>query len=362
MEIYILDKDFNRLKIIDECQSILWIDRFNKPGEFELYLGADENLLEYFKIGYYLYQKNSEHLMIIEEIRIDTDASDADMFTIKGRSIESLLERRIVWQRTDINDTKVQTAVQRLLNENVINPSVAARAIPGFIFQTSTDTKITTLKMTSQYTGDNLLDVITGICDSFKIGFKIVLNDSNQFVFSLFAATDRSYAQDEETYVIFSPKFDNILNTSYYETDKNFRNVTLVLGDGEDDERKSYVVGTASGLDRRELYTDARDISSKDEEDPEQEIPIAEYNAMLEQRGKEKLAETTKEKTFEAELDPYQTFQYGRDFFIGDIVQVRNEFGIEGSARIIEYVTSQSADKGLEHYPTFEAIQEDAEE
>ena len=216
--------------------------------------------------------------------------------------------------------------------------------------------------MDGQYTGDNLLDVITDICDTFKIGFKMILNDNNQFVFSLFVATDRSYDQDTETYVIFSPKFDNILNTSYFETDEKYKNVTLVMGDGEDEDRKRYVVGTVSGLERRELYTDARDISSKDPEDPEQEIPLTEYNKLLEQRGKEKLEETKKEKTFEAKLDPYQTFQYGRDFFIGDIVQVRNEFGVEGSARIVEYIMSESANNGLEHYPTFEAIQEDAEE
>lgn len=362
MEIYILDKSFNKLKILDECQSILWVDRFNKPGEFELYLGADETLLQYLKIGYYLYQKTSEHLMMIETIKVETDAADEDHFIIKGRSIESLLGRRIVWKRTDINNTKVQTAVKRLMNENVINPEDSERAISGVIFQDNLDPKLDALKMDGQYTGDNLLDVITDICDTFKIGFKMILNDNNQFVFSLFVATDRSYDQDTETYVIFSPKFDNILSTSYYETDENYKNVTLVMGDGEDDDRKRYVVGTTSGLERRELYTDARDISSKDPEDYEQEIPIADYNKLLEQRGKEKLEETKKEKTFEAKLDPYQTFQYGRDFFIGDIVQVRNEFGIEGSARIVEYIMSESADNGLEHYPTFEAIQEDAEE
>ena len=362
MEIYVLDKSFNRLKILDECQSILWVDRFNKPGEFELYLGADEKLLQYLKIGYYLYQKTSEHLMIIETIKVETNVDDMDHFIVKGRSIECILERRIVWKRTDINDTKVQTAIKRLMNENVISPTDSSRAIPGVIFQDNADVILDAMKMNGQYTGDNLLEVITEICDTFKIGFKMIPNDNNQFIFSLFVATDRSYDQETENYVVFSPKFDNIFNTAFTETDEKYKNVTLVMGDGEDEDRKRYVVGTVSGLERRELYTDARDISSKDPEDPEQEIPLTDYNKMLEQRGKEKLQETKREKTFETKLDPYQTFQYGRDFFIGDIVQVRNEFGIEGSARIVEYVMSESAEKGLEHYPTFEAIQEDAEE
>ena len=360
MELYVLDKNFNRLNIVDDYESVLWVDRYNKPGEFELYLGAGTKLLEYLQIGNYLTHRNSDHLMYIESIRTETNVEEGDHFTISGRSIEAYLGRRIVWKQTDLNDVYLQTAVQRLLNENVISPSVAGRAIPGVSFQASTDPKITELKLTAQYTGDNLLDVITAICESNKIGFKMIPNDSNQFIFSLYVGTDRSYDQDTNTFVIFSPNFDNIINTNYYESDLHYKNVTLVSGEGEGDDRLTYVVGDATGLERRELWTDARDISRKDEES--QEIPLEEYNEMRKQRGKEQLEENKKEKTFDGKVDPEQTFRYGEDFFIGDIVQIRNEFGIEGSARIVEYIMSESVDGGLEYYPTFEAIQEDVEE
>ena len=360
MEIYALDKEFNKLNIIDEYQSVLWIDRYNKPGEFELYLGADTELLQYLQIGNYLTHRASTHLMVIESIRTETNVEEGDHFTIKGRSIEAFLGRRIVWKQTDFNDVYLQTAVQRLLNENVISPSVVGRQIPGVTFQASTDEKITSLKLTAQYTGDNLLDVITAICESNKIGFKMIPDANYNFVFSLYSGTDRSYDQTSNLFVVFSSKFDNIINTNYYESDEHYCNVTLVSGEGEGEDRVTQVVGTTTGLERREYWTDARDLSRKDEDN--QEIPIEEYNEMLKQRGKEKLEERKKDKTFDGKVDPTQTFTYGEDFFIGDIIQIRNEFGIEGSARIVEYVMSESVDGGLEYYPTFEAIQEDAEE
>ena len=360
MIIYVLDKNFNTLSIVDEYQSILWIDRYNKPGEFELYLGADSKLLEYLKIGNYLTHRDSQHLMVIESIRTETNVEEGDHFTITGRSIEAFLGRRIVWKQTDFDNVSMQSAIERLLNDNVINPELPERRIGNVIFQQSFDERITSLRMSAQYTGDNLLDVITDICESFKVGFKMIPDNSYNFVFSLFVGDDRSYDQTVNNYVIFSPSFDNIINTNYYESDIHYCNVTLVSGEGEGVDRITQIVGDTPGLERREYWTDARDLSTKDEDN--NEIPIEEYYEMLRQRGREKLTENRKDKTFDGKVDPAQTFKYGEDFFIGDIVQIRNEFGIEGSARIVEYIMSESVNNGLEYYPTFEAIQEEAEE
>ena len=116
--------------------------------------------------------------------------------------------------------------------------------------------------MDAQYTGDNLYDVIVDICKTPGIGFKITLNEANQFVFKLYNGTDRSYAQTKVPYVVFSPNFDNIINANYVESKAALKNVTLVGGEGEGVRRRYASVGNESGLARRELFTDARDISS----------------------------------------------------------------------------------------------------
>ena len=48
-------------------------------------------------------------------------------------------------------------------------------------------------------------------------------------------------------------------------------------------------------------------------------------------------------------------YKYGEDFFIGDIVQIANEYGHEGRAYISELVISQNED-GVSIYPTFQTI------
>ena len=84
----------------------------------------------------------------------------------------------------------------------------------------------------------------------------------------------------------------------------------------------------------------------------------AEYMAQLQQRGKEKLAENVSITSFEGETETTIMFQYGKDFFNGDIVQIANEYGHETKARILEIVHSEDKD-GYSVYPTFKTIEQE---
>lgn len=114
-----------------------------------------------------------------------------------------------------------------MLNENIISPSIADRKISNFTFKPSTDNKVTGLTIDNQYTGDDLYTDIKGLCEENNIGFKIILTDDNKFEFSLYAGADRSYDQTENPYVVFSPNFENIINSNYYSSNANLKNVTL---------------------------------------------------------------------------------------------------------------------------------------
>lgn len=351
MGLFVLNADFESIAVIDTYESMIWTDRYNAYGDFEIYFAMDESLLEYIKEDYYLWLKESDHSMIIEDIKIDADTEEGNRLIVTGRSLESILERRIIWGQR-IFSGNLQNAIQTMLNENIISPSVADRKIANFIFVPSTDSKITSLTIDNQYTGDDLYTVIKGLCEENNIGFKIVLTDDNQFAFSLYAGADRSYDQTENPYVVFSPNFENIINSNYFSSKAGYRNVTLVAGEGEGASRKTTVVGSASGLDRRELFTDARDISSDTEDGT---LSDAEYIAQLRTKGLKNLADHMITTAFEGEVEVTRLFKYGEDFFIGDIVQIANEYGNENSAYISELIISNS-DEGLSIYPTFKTI------
>lgn len=366
MELLVLDESFEPFAIIDTYNSLIWTDRYNECGDFELFTAMSMDLLNVIKQDYYIRRPDSDHVMIIEKIEIDTDVEDGNTITITGRSLESLLDRRIVWNETSLSGS-FQDGIEKLLNENAISPSNDSRKIPNFKMEKSEDQAITNLTIEAQYKGDNLYDILQTLCTERSIGFKVVLSDANELVFSLYSGTDRSYDQTDNPYVIFSPNYDNLISSNYIESKSSFKNVTLVSAEDSDNRPEEEgaeaplvetAVGNVSGLARRETFTNYGSISrTVTEGDQEKTLSDSEITAMLRQRGKETLAENASILSFEGEAETSTMFKYGEDFTIGDIVQVEDHYGHESRARVIELVLSDATD-GFSVYPTFSAIAE----
>ena len=266
MDLFVLDTNFNTLGIVDVYNSMIWTDRYWQYGDFELYTAVTQDILDLIKRDYYLWSSHSEHTMIVEDITIKSDTESGNYLTITGRSLESILDRRITWGLRSLSGN-FQDAIEFLLRDNFIAPSKPERKVENFKFERSTDPNITGLTINAQYLGENVYDIIQKSCEQRGVGFKITLNNQNQFVFKLYAGTDRSYNQTAVPYVIFSSRFDNILNSNYMESKSSLKNVTLVGGEGEGDQKRYTAVGNTSGLARREIYTDASGLSSETEED-----------------------------------------------------------------------------------------------
>jgi len=356
VELVVLDSSLKMLSVLDTFESLIWTERYSAYGDFEVYTSINDSVLNTLKDDYYLWLKESNQTMIIEDRKIESDAENGNHFTVTGRSLESILERRIIWKQTILSGN-FQNGIKKLLDENIINPSDNSRKVSELVFEASTDPLITGLTVEAQFTGDNLYDAIKKLCDSKNIGFRIKLSNDNKFVFKLYSGADRSYDQFANPYIVFSPKFDNIISTNYLESKKTLKTVTLVAGEGEGVDRKTTTVacssGAGKGLSRRELYTDARDVSSTVDD---RTLTDTEYNAQLSQRGLENLAENILTKSFEGKVETTRMYKYGEDFSLGDIVQIVNEYGIEGKARVTEFIRSQSKE-GLDSYPTFITVE-----
>ncbi len=75
---------------------------------------------------------------------------------------------------------------------------------------------------------------------------------------------------------------------------------------------------------RREIYIDARDLQS--DSDPDNPLTPEEYTALLENRGREKLAENQLVKSFSAVIRTINpTYTLGEDFQPGDTITVIDE-------------------------------------
>lgn len=354
MEFRILNKSFDDIDVLDNMLSAIWTDRYYNCGDFQFDTRVSPKVIQLMDPNeeYYLSFSGSDHIMIIEDISLDTDKQYGNTVTVTGRSLEYILARRIVWDQTTLSGNLVN-CIRKLLNENIINPTNPDRKIPNFIFKTSTlDTKIWNLSFPgeAQYQGQDLYSVISSICEAFDIGFKITVNEYKQLVFTLYTGLDKSFDQNENDYVLFSPKMDNLLSSNYYQSTATYKNVVLVAGEGEGTSRKMVSTGTASGLNRREMFADARDISSNNSA-----VEASEYDKLLIQRGNETLLQNDIASMFEGGVEMSKQYKFNQDIFMGDIVQLVNEYGMEARVRIIEVVNSQKGDS-IERFPTFKYL------
>lgn len=131
---------------------------------------------------------------------------------------------------------------------------------------------------------------------------------------------------------------------AYDRDDSEYKNFAYVAWQEEGKDRIVVEVDQTNGQERRELYVDARDVNSQDEEGK----PIAEatIKEQLKQRGIEALAECQVLESMTAGAISTRNLVYKKDFDLGDICPYLNQrLGISMDARITEIIETYEEGK-----------------
>lgn len=349
MDIYILGKDYSPKAILDEYQSFIWVDKYNEAGVFEIITG---NSYSWVETGMYIRIADSNKLMIIENTIVSTDTKNGTLVYIRGRSLLSILDRRIIGRTRELKGN-LQTAMLSCVTDTVVNPSNTNRLIPKFRVIPSKDTRITSLKIDSQVTGAYVYDILTTLCKQHNIGISVTLNPKDMFMeLRLYMGEDRTRKQSKNLPILFSPDMNNLYSSTYIENSADHKNMAYVFGEGEGRARRfSLINNGVIGLDRRELFVDARDLTSEREDGSI--MSNSEYSNLLISRGKEKLPQYKWVKDFEGEIENTPQWELNRDFFLGDLVELENEYGHRAYTRISEIIISEDDQNGYLMIPTF---------
>lgn len=380
MEFMVLDKNYDGIAMIDTFTSAIWTVRYDKAGDFEIYTPVRLDYIQAMQIGNYLWNRDSDRLMVIETIEIETDAEEGPQLIVTGRSLESILDRRIVTSSQNFSGN-LQSVLFAIIQNEVIS-SGGSRRIPEFSLKTSSDSRITSISISElSIRGENVYDVVCSLCQANKVGWRILPKGAGGFEFELYVGVDRSYAQSVNPYVTFSPSFENLLNSNYIKSFKSYKNSIYAVGTYQKevilqnkykDDNGEWVVeeqttyeeaevvtwqysetATPSGLARREMFIDNGGVN-----DGEQGGEYATWNAVNKEKAIAELGEHQTTTAFEGELEATRQYIYGEDFNIGDVVQVENEFGITGTVYISEIVFSQDAN-GITITPTFTSTEDE---
>lgn len=366
------------LGVIDVVTGLTWEEKFADAGNFELWCPLTDVNVELLQEDNLIWI-GGESAGVIEYKELSTDDSGVQTIHIQGRLAESYLDYRTIYPTVSVSG-KTSNTLRTLVNNNLINPEDSDRKIPNI--ELATDQEEFGESASYQKTGDSVLTESSRLCDANNLGFRLqFLPREYKFVFRVYEGTDRTLDQAEVNPVLFSSELDDILESNYSHNKSELRNLAYVAGEDSGENRKVQPVGSASGLSRRELYVDARDIQSEvswncvtvtkteildadtnkvritttktltnpdtletktstssevkfDEyategtvtQESTELVPMADsaYYALLSERGKTSLEDYKDIEAFSATLRTFGVtgYEYGVDFFLGDKVTV----------------------------------------
>lgn len=292
--ILLLDKDFKAIALIDDYQSLTWHRVYGNVGDFVLYLRPE--VYQHTKDAYYLYLSDNKELALIECNEL-TD----DQLIVRGNFYDTVYDREIVYPTQTFSNKYPEEIAYALINEYF--PTI----------ETPAEIEGLGSKITTQFTGKSVLEVLQDICESQALGFETKYSSTgNVLTFRLYQGLNRLSTQNENPFIDFSNNYDTLSEYEFTYDIRPEKNYALVAGEGEGDDRVTTTVDWSDGGDVKKLFVDARDLQ-KDEETTD-----AEYIEILKERGREKLAECTAVENIE--VTPIMTnYEYRVDYDLGDL-------------------------------------------
>jgi hypothetical protein len=438
MYLAVLDESMIIQHICEDYKSVVWTERFHGFGDFKLVVpGTLENLRTY-QLDYYLYTKGTNKLMIIEQVELNTEYGKESLLTVSGRSLESILDRRVmhpypIWDGTllckhERTRGKVKDVIKHYTNllfkqRDSLDAS-HERHVMGFGWYSvdelpdgirkgrpvssmdigdipvSSAGYVRSMSQNASYTNVGYDDkdpytmegswykLVQELTDLTMSGWAIEYNGEDPYYWYGYAynGVNRTFSQGERPPVVFSPRYDNLSKATYFKSKVGTRTKifsgavkftvpTKLAFSGEYLEQNtdsamqnnSVTVGTR-GLGLREGYLQSPSIehtnghmeyTEKATGDVRKGVGSIDPNSIYRQIHEQCNTELWRHmpiEMFSGEAAQQSMYIYNEDFFLGDFVQIQNEFGQQDIARVTEYIRTSSDSEGDVFYPTFQSL------
>jgi hypothetical protein len=326
--IRIISPQFELLGEIDDYESLQFIRRFYKVGEFELHININKNHTEkLIKNNLILLGSGLNKVGIImhRENEVDENGESTDTLIIKGPSLKGIMSRRLIVPPTggdgyDSQNGSIETIMKAFVNNNVVNPSDSNRKITQIVIAADQQRG-----QQDAWRGrfEVLSDKLIEIGEYSQIGWDVTLDFENSaWIFNTFIGRSLTVDQDILPPVIFSTDFDNIKNQHFIQSLLNTANVGYAGGQGDDANRLIQQIGSITGFERLETFLDCSQAADITE---------------LTTQGTQKLNELKEIQTFEFQIIPDNSFIYEQEYDLGDMVTAQSKkWGITMDCQIVE--------------------------
>lgn len=319
--LYVMDIDFKVKGIISAYTNYSITRNWCGIDVIELYINSNIPYTEFLIIDNIIWLGKDYHKAgIIEYVQEDNKGN----LQIKAKGLQTFLQDRITippaGSTHDEQTGNRETVIKAWVNNNMINPTDSTR---NFNIVNAIDTNLGD-SITEQTRYKKLYEEIIRVLSVQKLGFKISIDLVNsRFEFDVVQGIDKNSS------VYFKTEFGNISDEIITKNSMSEVNFAYVGGQGEGSNRTIQLVDNSSGKRRKEIFVDARDISTVDG---------------LTEKGTQELVDVV--ESFDCSVLQTQ-YTYEIDYDLGDYVNV------EGVKRQIVSVKEVYQSRNISVEPTF---------
>lgn len=372
MEFYTLDRGFRKQNDIDSFESAIWTERYYGDGDFKISVPASSDMLAKLPQG---------------QLMMCVGSPAPEPMILETRDInEGILETTGITLTQWLNNRTIRTSSDHAVKEWLLPaypPGIALKeivqqmCISGDYLDGTIDTGIPAaqaelFKIPGLYTGatdasgDNVeisvpfgpvYDALKSIATTYEIGMQIVLEDALDdyyvLLFVNYRGADRTSDQSIYPVIRFSPEMDSFTGIKDLESITDYRNFVYMFAPGKPPEIIANA-GFASSMPVPVAGFDLRVFQGFVDDLPE-DLDSPTLVNILNQKAESELKNHKIVKLVDGQIVETEQLKYGRDFFMGDIVEVEGNTGVLQKARITEYIRSQDS-AGERAYPTLSMI------
>lgn len=375
MELVTINRsDYSLGKLVEldwKTDTLNWAERFQAMGDFELVTQNVKDVRQLLPERSMCTLRDSNEVMWVDSHSIEPDSDGIDILTVKGRSLEFILTRRI-WKNapygkklTMAKKYSVRKALEVWVWNAICNGSgndriktsasyPAQNQLPNVVVTDSvppsSDGPDKARKVQNGYVYDQAQTFMT----SGKIGLRIIRpngtkgrvvhidGDGTYNVDSVADISDLRFdfyqGRDISDEVVFSWKAGHLDSPTYF-----FSSEVLMTGAFVDgDPREHYytdpdiVAGTNSGWNRLDGYVDG---GTKDDG-----VTADDFEESLEDLGLRTVRHDGSHiNAVDGDISPNINFKYGKDYKLGDRVMVQGRYGAHQRKWVTEFIRSQDS-------------------
>lgn len=313
--------------------------RYSQANDFELKIALNLDNVGYLQVGNAVRINDTFYYINFAQV----PELESGELVVRGVSFFGLLSNRIVWENYS-RQARPEVIARDLLSRHVVNPTNSARKLHQITL--APEVNLSTPSILFQNSYGIVREQVETLADTHDFGFREVITDP----YVPGARIEFYKGRDLSESVEFTTDAENVIGESFEQSDFDEKNVALVAGEGEGKSRQTITLGSGSGLNRKELYVDARDLQS---ENDDVVMTPTEYRNALRERGESKLSEHQAILILDGDINVHnQLYEYGVDYDLGDIVRRSSPtFKLAYNARITEI--QEIYENGMQVVPTF---------